>query len=691
MMQQHDIDNYQKDRYLIFLLIFGLCLMLLEIGIELIIKDRIPVTTLTLTLITIGILVNYYLVKEIEKTTRYVAVELYLVTILMFINGSYVDTPLYIWAILSPVLIFHLLGHKEGSKWIASLAILVGIFILLVYLQVLPSVIDIYALLQTYIGLLSFSFVGYMIYKMKDTVDAVQKNEHFEKIQQLNERMDLALLSYKAGVYEWNMEDNSGYLSPQWFLMVGYEEAITSAPVLSIWKDRIHPDDVERIFRDIEIAVEEKRTFIESTHRLKHESGGWIWVLARGKIQYDEAGNAYRMVGVHTDITEKVDIEERLRKASEEAKRLAQTKSVFLANMSHEIRTPLNAINGFIRLLLDEETDPKKSKYLHIVDDASDLLLNTINDILDFSKFESGHVQMSKQDFDPYKEIQGVLALFLPRAKEREITLQAKRLETLPEILCSDVLRIRQILNNLLSNAIKFTPVGGEVILTAGYEDEVLKISVQDNGIGIASDKLDGIFNSFAQVDDSIVRKYGGTGLGLAISKQFTILLGGELLVESEEGVGSLFTVSIPMEEGTPAENYCEVSYDFDHQLKGHILVAEDVVANQLFLEIILKGCGLSFDMADDGLDAVRKFEKKHYDLILMDENMPNLNGVGATKMIRDKEDECGTKSIPIIAITANALSGDREKFLKSGMDEYITKPIDPNELKSILYKYLDQ
>ena len=689
-MKYHDVNNYHKDRYLILLLIFGLSLMFLQVGIETIIKNRIPIVTLTLTLITIGILVNYYVVKDIEKTTHYVAAELYLVSILMFINGSYVDTPIYIWAILSPVLIFHLLGHKEGSRWIASLVVLVGVFMVLIYLRVLPAVIDMYALLQTYVGLLSFSLIGYLIYKMKDTVDTFQNDEHFEQIQQLNERMDLALLSYKAGVYEWNMEDNSGYLSPQWFLMVGYEEAITSAPALTTWKDRIHPDDIERIFKDIEIAVENKMTFIESTHRLKHESGGWIWILARGKIQYDEAGNAYRMIGVHTDITEKVNIEKQLRKANEEAKRLAQTKSIFLANMSHEIRTPLNAINGFIKLLLDEETDPKKSKYLGIVDEASHLLLNTINDILDFSKFESGNIQIKKQNFKPRKEIEGVLTLFLPKANEKEITLQAKGLETLPKILCSDILRIRQILNNVLSNAIKFTPVNGEITVTVRYVDKNLEILVQDSGIGIASDKLEKIFNSFAQVDDSIVRKYGGTGLGLAISKQFTLLLGGEILVESQEGIGTLFTVTIPMEEGDSTQN-SEASYDFEHPLHGHVLVAEDVAANQMFLEIILKGCGLSFDLANNGLEAVEKFEENQYDLILMDENMPLLNGVGATKMIRNKEDEEGITPTPIIAITANALMGDREKFLESGMNDYVSKPIDPNQLKLVLYKYLDK
>jgi len=689
-MKYHDINNYHRDRYLIFLLIFGLCLMSLQIMLELLLKGRIPFTTLTLTAITIVILLHYYLVNDIEKTTRYVAAELYLVSILMFLNGSYVDTPIYVWAILSPVLIFHLLGHKEGSKWIASLVVLVGIFMLLVYLKVLPAVIDIYALLQTYLGLLSFSSVGYLIYKMKETADTVQSNEHLEKVQQLKERMDLALSSYKAGVYEWNMEDDSVYLSPQWFLMVGYEEEIGFTPELSTWKDRIHPDDKERVLREVEIALEKKMTFIESTHRLRHESEGWIWILGRGKIQYDEAGNAYRMVGVHTDITEKVNIEKQLRKASEEARRLAEAKSIFLANMSHEIRTPLNAINGFIKLLIEKEDDPEKSKYLGIIDEASDLLLETINDILDFSRYESGNIQINKQDFEPGKEINGVLTLFLPRAKEKGVSLESRGLEHLPDVLFSDILRIRQILNNLLSNAIKFTPTNGAIILRADYLEKRLELSVEDTGIGIAPDKVDKIFNSFVQADDSTVRKYGGTGLGLAISKQLTLLLGGEISVESKEGKGSLFRVSIPMEEGGSTEED-GTSYSFDHPLEGHVLVAEDVAANQMFLEVILKGCGLSFDIADNGLEAVKMFEKNHYDLILMDENMPYLNGAGATKEIRSKESQEGREATPIIAITANALFGDREKFLESGMDEYISKPIDPNQLKLILYRYLER
>jgi len=371
-----------------------------------------------------------------------------------------------------------------------------------------------------------------------------------------------------------------------------------------------------------------------------------------------------------------------------ESNRAVKSKSSFLANMSHEIRTPLNAITGFIALLMDEEEDTRKLKYLSTIKSASHSLLHTINDILDFTKIESGKLSIDKVDFYPYKEISTLLELFQLRASEKYIDLKLDYNPNIPEILHSDILRIKQVIGNLLSNAIKFTPNSGEITLSLTHNNGIFSVSVTDNGIGVPDDKLEHIFNSFEQADDSTVREYGGSGLGLSISSQLIGMLDGTLAVESKEREGSKFYFDIPVNEGHYVFTEDNL-LTLDFILKGHILIVEDVVANQMFIELVMQKEGLSYDLANDGVEAVEKFEKNSYDLILMDENMPRLNGRGATEQIRAIENTKGFKATPIIALTANALVGDKEKFLNAGMDDYLSKPVEPNKLKAMLALYL--
>ena len=365
-----------------------------------------------------------------------------------------------------------------------------------------------------------------------------------------------------------------------------------------------------------------------------------------------------------------------------------KAKDEFLANMSHEIRTPLNAILGFIDLLKVENIGEKPLKYINIIGSSSQSLLQIIEDILDFSKIESGKLDIDKVDFYTKAEFEVITYLFSAKAKEKNISLTLILNENLPKIINTDPFRVKQVISNLLSNAVKFTSEDKNIIVDVSYNDNFLHVSVKDEGKGIAKDKLEHIFEVFSQEDSSTTREFGGTGLGLSISSELIALLGGELKVKSEIGVGSEFYFSIPAEIGKEQIILKEDVEDISFEGKK-ILLVEDNKVNQLFMQLMLEDIGLDFDIASDGLEAVDSFKNNEYDAILMDENMPNLNGIGATKQILEIEKQQNLKQTPIIALTANALKGDRERFLASGMVEYLTKPLDKKTLSNVLNKFL--
>ncbi len=386
------------------------------------------------------------------------------------------------------------------------------------------------------------------------------------------------------------------------------------------------------------------------------------------------------------------ELEEASREASKMAVRAAQaskSKSEFLANMSHEIRTPLNAILGFIDLLKEKEEDKEKLKYIATVQNSSNTLLGIINDILDFSKIESGNLAIDKVDFNVDAEFSTLVELFRAKASEKSVNLTLVMDQNMPAALHSDPLRIKQVIANLLSNSLKFTPRNGKVELHIGYKNKQLVVSVKDTGIGVPKDKQKHIFKAFSQAESSTTRKYGGTGLGLSISSRLISMLGGKLQLQSEEGKGSTFSFAIDVELGKYKKTSMPIKPEALNIQDKKILLVEDNKANQMFMSLILKKFKLQFEIANDGLEAIAAFEKSSYDLILMDENMPNLNGIEATKRILAIEKEKSLVHTPIIALTANALKGDREKFLEAGMDEYLTKPINKEKLAETFKDFL--
>ena len=386
---------------------------------------------------------------------------------------------------------------------------------------------------------------------------------------------------------------------------------------------------------------------------------------------------------------QKEEIHQNLEASKALAEKDSAQKSQFLANMSHEIRTPLNAIIGFISILDEQESDPEKLKYLKIIKNSSNSLLQIISDILDISKIESGKFEIDPVDFNPYEELIMVGELFQSKASQEGIKLTLHYNKTMPQTLHCDVLRIKQILSNLLSNAIKFTPKGGKIKCIMWYHKGRLNIRVKDYGIGIDKESQKRIFNAFEQIEGT-TKTYGGTGLGLAISQELTHLLGGTLTLKSQIGKGSDFLLSLKMaEKETPLIPTTEVAKPTPKSLKGHILLVEDYEANRMFVGIILNNAGITYDIAKDGIEAIEKVKTSHYDLILMDENMPRLGGIGATKSIREREKAQNLPHTPIISLTANALKGDKERFLDAGMDDYLSKPVEPMRLMNVLHKFL--
>lgn len=378
----------------------------------------------------------------------------------------------------------------------------------------------------------------------------------------------------------------------------------------------------------------------------------------------------------------------------DKALEVSELKSQFLANMSHEIRTPLNAITGFIRILKQDETDATKLDYLQTVNESSNDLMSIIDDILDFSKLEQNQISIERIKLNPIVEINQSIELFKKNAEKKNLTIEVDYIDSIPEYITSDPLRIKQILNNLLSNAIKFSSKNSLVKVKVSYLEvnSLLEISVIDNGIGIPNDRLNSIFDSFTQADNSSTRKYGGTGLGLSVSSRLVHLLGGTIHVESTLGVGSRFrfTVQAPsVVEKNPLNTQVNQTLLSLKESEKKVLIAEDNSVNQKLLAAILGKLDISFDIVENGLEAVEAFKNKRYKLILMDENMPLMTGSEATQEIREMEKTDNLGHIPIIAVTANAFESDRQRFLAAGMDEFIPKPVNFQKLEDLMNHYL--
>jgi PAS domain S-box-containing protein len=448
--------------------------------------------------------------------------------------------------------------------------------------------------------------------------------------------------------------------------------------------DFLHPDDLERAqVRSEALFKGEPRPAGEGReYRVVTKDGDIVWLEGMSALSRNEAGELVDIVSHLRDVTERRVFEDELRRKHAEAEAATLAKSEFLANMSHEIRTPLTGIMGFAGLLEEQgDLSPTARTFVTRIATASRTLLTVVNDILDFSKIEAGQVELDPRPLDPSRFVVETLELVSAQAQEKGLELTAAIDGALPPAVAADGARLRQVLLNLLTNAIKFTEAGG-VTITVAHDDEDggrLKVSVTDTGVGIAPERLHRLFQRFSQADGSISRQYGGTGLGLAICKSLTNLMGGEIGVESAPGLGAefWFTIKAPACEPEAASD-ADGGGEFDAQ-PARILIVDDSPVNRELVSVLLSVFGHDLSEASGGAEAVLAAAETSFDLILMDLQMPGMDGLAATRAIRAGSPK--NRATPIVALSANILPNHLEACRQVGMNDHIGKPIDTREL----------
>ena len=492
----------------------------------------------------------------------------------------------------------------------------------------------------------------------------------------------------------------------RWYRILGFEDGEITGHVDAFSK-RIHPDDRAMVWQRLRQLLDGQGEFYSSEHRMVCKDGSEIWVLDRGRVAERNAqGEPVRIVGAYVDISERKRHEVELKIALDLAQAATRTKSDFLATMSHELRTPLNGILGMAQLLLMPDLSPADLRsHANTILSSGQTLLSQLNDVLDLSKVEAGKVDLVSSPFNPRQLMGATAAVFEQLAQSKGLQLHIGSASLPHDAYWGDTHRLQQMLGNYVSNAIKFTHHGRVTVEVAHLNDPQgdawLEFAVHDSGIGIAADKQALLFQPFTQADSSTTRQFGGTGLGLSIVAKLAELMGGHTGLQSQPGQGARFWFRVPAQlppadaaSGLPSPVVAARAANHNGAphgaLQGRVLVAEDHPVNRVVIQALLQRLGMQAEFVDNGhaaFEAVRQGPR--FDVILMDIQMPVMDGQQATRCIRQWESDTGAAPTTIIALTAGAFAEDRQRCLEAGMDDFLTKPIDLPNLNRALTRWL--
>ena len=561
-------------------------------------------------------------------------------------------------------------------------------------------------------------------------VDDVTEHKFAErKLNAERQRLASIIQGTHVGTWEWSIKTGKVVFNDIWVQLVGYTLAELFPQTIVTWQELTHPDDSKRAEDLLSQHFCGQSPIYDCQIRVKHKDGHWVWVHDRGQVMsWSDQGEPLMMFGTRSDISAQKLIEEdlletnrQLRLATLQAEQASTAKSEFLANMSHEIRTPMNGVLGLTGLLLDTALSSEQREMGELIYSSGEALLSVLNGILDFSKLDAGKLVLENLEFNLGSLITDLVATTNLLAKEKSLLFSCIVSPNVPLILRGDPVRLRQVMTNLLANAFKFTERGAVTLQVDARTETptqvILHMGVRDTGIGIPVEKVDTIFEKFTQVDASTTRKFGGTGLGLAISKQLVDLMGGEIGVHSQLGQGSEFwftarfdkcylsefphgrPTTVPSSVEPHLANTVAMSREFEqtdthrqhetHRKNVRLLVAEDNITNQQVALGILRNLGYSADVVANGRDVLEALQNFSYDLVLMDVQMPEMDGLDATRAIRAGVDRMVNSAVPIVAMTAHAMPADRERCLQAGMNDYMSKPISPAILAELLEKLL--
>ena len=505
------------------------------------------------------------------------------------------------------------------------------------------------------------------------------------ELQALYQRLTLATRAGGVGVWDWTIDSGALIWDQRMLEMYGFD--LNANVDYAGFLGAVEADHRSRIDRELHDAVE-GRTPFDTEFAIVTTTGEAREIRALATVVHDDAGRPLRMIGTNWDVTE-------TRRLTSLAEAAAQSKSEFLATMSHELRTPLNAIMGFSSLLIDGDRDEPPlalgaRQKIGLIRDSSKALLSVVNDVLDYSRIEAGGFELDPHPLDPRALIASSAEIVRRSAEDKGLALEIEIDDGLPERLLGDEARLRQILLNLLSNAIKFTAIGRVRLRLCGSGPSTFRFEIQDSGIGIPEQSRHRLFKRFSQADQSTARRFGGSGLGLAICDRLVSAMGGTIDVDSKEGVGSTFWFDVPMPVAVDAPTSAADdarSTPRSAPRSCHILVAEDVVMNQKLAVALLTRSGHRVEVVDDGAAAIAAIQRTAFDLVLMDVQMPVIDGIEATRRVRALGGRFAT--LPIIAVTANVMPDDVAFILAAGLTDHIGKPFALNALDDVIERWV--